>query len=242
MAEKAFAADVALSAALAEFQKDPPAGSIFDEARRAASYGFSWFARPSGRCLASGFVEVCLRHAAGAEISAEGKSVTDLLSGLLGHPLAQGLAVAAAAQAAESELRVAAAAQAAEPEQDHVDLDRAAAASLGSGRVAMVVADLAPVEAPAESLAAATGGTVVVDGDESEQVRLAAPLTDQQKAVAVNMISSLSTVDRRAFTIAFRDAFKVPREEKTIAPLITQVRHLEFCDRWSIEAAGGVAP
>jgi hypothetical protein len=137
---------------------------------------------------------------------------------------------------------VAAAAQAAEPEQDHVNLARAAAASSDSGRVAMFLAELAPVEAPAESLAAATGGTVVVDGDESEQMRLAAPLTDQQKAVAVNMISSLSAGDRRAFTIAFRDAFKVPREHKTIAPLITQVRHLEFCDRWSIEAVGGVAP
>jgi hypothetical protein len=26
-----------------------------------------------------------------------------------------------------------------------------------------------------------------------------------------------------------------------IAPLITEVRHMEFCDCWSTEAAGGVA-
>jgi hypothetical protein len=60
--------------------------------------------------------------------------------------------------------------------------------------------------------------------------------------MAVSMISSLSTEERKAFAISFRDAFRVPREAKAIAPLITQIRHLEFCDRWRIEAAGGVAP
>jgi len=97
-----------------------------------------------------------------------------------------------------------------------------------------------PALVAAESLAAATDGAVVADPDESD--RLAALLTDEQKAVAIKMISSLSAEARKAFTISFRDAFRVPREAKAIAPLITQVRHLEFCDRWSIEAAGGVAP
>ena len=56
------------------------------------------------------------------------------------------------------------------------------------------------------------------------------------------MIKAMNTEQRKSFTIAFRDAFKVPREAKSIAPLITEVRHMEFCDRWSIENAGGVAP
>jgi hypothetical protein len=29
---------------------------------------------------------------------------------------------------------------------------------------------------------------------------------------------------------------------KAIAPVIQQLQHLHFCDRWSIENAGGVAP
>jgi hypothetical protein len=56
------------------------------------------------------------------------------------------------------------------------------------------------------------------------------------------MIKALSADQRNKFTISFRDAFRVPREAKAIAPLITEVRHMEFCDRWSIEASGGVAP
>ncbi len=90
-------------------------------------------------------------------------------------------------------------------------------------------------------MAAATGGAVVAEVA-ADPPDLSAPLNDQQKAVAIEMISSLSPEQRKAFTIAFRDAFRVPREAKAIAPLITEARHLEFCDRWSVEAAGGVAP
>ena len=204
LALKSFDADAALSAALAEFQAEPPADSIIAAAQRAAAFGLSWFTRPSE----FGLVEVRLRHRGGAEIGAEGESIPDLLVGLLGHPLAQNLAAFAAPS---------------------------------------------PTQAAAESLAAATGGAVVTepsetepseyvpDPDEDEQARLAGPLTDEQKAVCVGMIRALTTDQRRAFTIAFRDAFKVPREAKAIAPLITEGRHMEFCDRWTIEAGGGVA-
>jgi hypothetical protein len=68
------------------------------------------------------------------------------------------------------------------------------------------------------------------------------PLTDEQKAVAINMIKSLTAAQRQAFTISFRSAFAVDRAVKAIAPVITQLQHLHFCDRWSIEAEGGVAP
>ena len=80
-----------------------------------------------------------------------------------------------------------------------------------------------------------------MDPDEAERERLAEPLTDEQKAVCIAMIKGLTAEQRRNFTIAFRDAFRVPREEKAIAPLIVEVRHMEFCDCWSIEASGGVA-
>jgi len=235
LALKAFEADVAFSAALAQFQKDAPEDTILAEARRAAGHGFSWFCRPSE----PGFFEVRLRHSGGAEISAEGESVTALLAGLLGHPLAQDIAVLLAAT------------QAAKPEQENGTLLPATRAALAKADAAIDAAAAAagvllalptpsPAQAAAESLAAATGGVVVAEPDESE--RLAATLTAEQRAVAVEMISSLSAEARKAFTISFRDAFRVPRETKAIAPLITEVRHLEFCDRWSIEAAGGVAP
>jgi hypothetical protein len=308
LALKRFDADAAFSAALAEFQEGPPEGTIIAEARRAADHGISWFARPSE----PGVVEVRLRHAGGAEISAEGESITALLAGLLGHPLAQDIGVIAAAQAAEPEqeeagleealavatqgspykaalitsparaaasaqaaavdevnarskafieahglietkgagaaLAAAKAAAAAEPEQLQPVTGAMVAASLAAAvgeSLAAAVAALppSPAQAAAESLAAATGGAVVEEEpDEAERLRLAVPLTDEQKAVCVDMIKALTPDQRKAFTIAFRHAFRVPREEKAIAPLIAEVRHMEFCDRWSVENAGGVAP
>ena len=68
------------------------------------------------------------------------------------------------------------------------------------------------------------------------------PLTDEQKAAAVAMIKALTPDQRHAFTISFRDAFRVDRSVKAIAPVIKQLQHLHFCDRWSIETVGGVAP
>lgn len=203
LAIRAFEADAALSAALAEFQAQPAAGTIIEEAQRAAAFGFSWFARPSE----PGFVEVRLRHKAGAEISAEGESITALLAGLLGHPLAQDIAVLAADQPAE-------------PEQEEV--------TTSSAQVA------------AESLAAATGGVVVTEPSEyvpdPEQ-----PLTNQEKADAEAMLRGFTPEKRKLFTISFRDAFRVPREERGILPLVTQWKHLQYFYNWETEAAGRVA-
>jgi hypothetical protein len=56
------------------------------------------------------------------------------------------------------------------------------------------------------------------------------------------MIKALSADQRQSFTISFRSAFAVDRSVKAIAPVIQQLQHLHFCDRWSIENAGGVAP
>jgi hypothetical protein len=108
--------------------------------------------------------------------------------------------------------------------------------------LALGVPEAAPAQAAAESLAATTSGTVVAEVVADPEPDATQLLTNEQKAVCVEMIKSLETDQRRAFTIAFRDAFRVPREAKAIAPLITEVRHMEFCDRWSITAAGGVAP
>ena len=93
-----------------------------------------------------------------------------------------------------------------------------------------------PVQVAAESLAAATCGVVIDEPDPTT------PLTAEQKAVAINMIKGLTADQRQSFTIAFRDCFRVDRSVKAIAPVIQQLQHLHFCDRWSIESAGDVAP
>jgi hypothetical protein len=99
-----------------------------------------------------------------------------------------------------------------------------------------VTAQPEPVQVAAESLAAATCGVVIDEPDPTT------PLTDVQKAAAVGMIKALSADQRQSFTIAFRDCFRVDRSVRAIAPVIQQLQHLHFCDRWSIENAGGVAP
>jgi hypothetical protein len=99
-----------------------------------------------------------------------------------------------------------------------------------------------PVQTAAESLAAATSGVVVAEPAADPEPDPTTPLTADQKAVAVGMIKALSADQRQSFTIAFRDCFRVDRSVKAIAPVIQQLQHLHFCDRWSIENAGGVAP
>lgn len=66
-------------------------------------------------------------------------------------------------------------------------------------------------------------------------------LDEQQKATAVSMCKTMDAATRKAFTIAFRDAFRVDRDQRSIIPLITELKHLEFIDRFSIEAAGGIS-
>jgi hypothetical protein len=99
-----------------------------------------------------------------------------------------------------------------------------------------------PVQVAAESLAAATSGTIVAEPVADPEPDPTTPLTAEQKAVAINMIKSLTADQRQSFTISFRDAFRVERSVRAIAPVIQQLQHLHFCDRWSIESAGGVAP
>ena len=75
-----------------------------------------------------------------------------------------------------------------------------------------------------------------------DQAEPAAQLLDeQQKATAVSMCKAMDAATRKAFTIAFRDAFRVDRDQRSIIPLITELKHLEFIDRFSIEAAGGIS-
>ena len=210
LALRSFEADALFSAALAEFQAETEPGlNPIQAARDATRYGFSWLARPCGQ----GLIEVRLRHSGGADAAAEGSSVTELLAGLLGL-------VPTDETPAAAPLPLHQQAQAPEPPQIMREVHKPPE----------------PVEAAAESLAAATGGTVVEEDEPP-----GTPLTDEQKAAALEMVRAMDAAQRKAFTISFRDAFKVPSSAKAVAPLITELKHLHFVDRFSVEAAGGVA-
>ena len=56
------------------------------------------------------------------------------------------------------------------------------------------------------------------------------------------MIRDMPPIRRKEFSAAFRQAFAVPADAKQVRPYITHRRHLEFCDRYTVEAAGGIAP
>jgi len=217
LALRAFEADASYSAALAEFQATVPENiHPIQAARQAAALGFCWFSRP----IDTGFVEVRLRHSGGADSVAEGSSVPELLAGLLG------LVWPGDAQAAEP---------------DGICDLRIKCPSEHSQPVPVTVTPEL-VQVAAESLAAATSGVVVAEPVADPEPDPTTLLTAEQKAVAINMIKSLTADQRQAFTISFRSAFAVDRAVKAIAPVITELRHLHFCDRWSIENAGGVAP
>ena len=250
LAIKAFDADAALSAALAEFQAGPREESLVADARRASEHGLSWYARPSEVAA----FQVVLCHKGGAEREADGQSISALLAGLLGHPLAHDVAppptagpLAVDAQASEPD-KICNSRITAAPTPQPAAIPARSPAQVAS-MLALGVPEPSPAQAAAESLAAATGGAVVAgpseyvpDPDETERARLAGPLTAEQKAACIDGITLLTAEQQKSFKIAFRDAFKVDRGEKAVAPLITEVRHMEFCDRWSITAAGGVAP
>ena len=98
--------------------------------------------------------------------------------------------------------------------------------------------DAAPVVCPAVRPAAPVDPELEAEPEQQPASQL---LDDQQKATAVAMCKAMDAATRKAFTISFRDAFRVDRDARSIIPLITELKHLEFIDRFSIEAAGGIS-
>ena len=199
LALRAFEADAAFSASLAELQEQLTDQPIVEALALANQHGFSWMFRPAG----DGLTEAVLRHSGGSEEKALGDEPLNLVLGLLG--------ALPGAQAAEPETM-----------QDLHNFE--------------------PVEA------SNTEAEAVQSGDHQQQASEAPaeraqddPLSDDEKAAAVGMIRVMDAGQRKAFTIAFRHAFQVPSTERAIQPLITELRHLQFIDRFTVEAAGGVA-
>ena len=262
-------ADQAFATALCEFQKQAADhGTTAALLGSAHEFGFSWFTRPATAALGT---QVVLRHVGGSAFDAIGDNPTLLLLGLLGelsgiYPvtldpapqpaepkhagpgivvglnnsggrIASGTPVCATGTSGTT-ITVA---PTAELEQKSAPSHGAAALQVIAEAQAKVAAQPEPpaAQAAAESLAAATGGTVfeLAEGDPA-----LTPLTDAEKATAKQMVRELTEAQRKAFASAFRNAFAVDKEEKSIIPLITELRHAKFVNRFSIEANGGVAP
>jgi hypothetical protein len=63
-------------------------------------------------------------------------------------------------------------------------------------------------------------------------------LSDEDIKTAIDLISAMNAETRKNFSISFRHAFKVDRGEKSLQPLITQVKHLQFIQRFVNEVEG----
>ena len=248
----------ALSAALCQFQRQAADhGTTTALLASAHEFGFSWFSRPAAEVLG---IQVVLRHVGGSAFDAIGDDPALLLLGLLG--VLPGLEPAAdlpdpgpAPQPAEPTHAGPGIVVGLNSGGGQIASGAPVCATGTSGTTITVVPAALPEPEPApitpaqfeppaaqvaaESLAAATGGTVfeLAEGDPAMT-----PLTDAEKATAKQMVRELTEAQRKAFAIAFRNAFGVDKEEKSIIPLITELRHAEFVNRFSIEANGGVAP
>ncbi len=221
-------AECQFNAALAQFQAavKPVAelnlATIVDHARPAFDLGFCYLVRQD-----SDGVEVILRHSGGAEeiSSADAATLCSpalLLAGLLGIP------VAGPAQAGDPEQHVD------DPEQ--VQAEHCSENELATAEPEAVAAE--PEPAPVEPDLMGPDSPPDRPGDHPSLE----PLSQEQIDLALGMIRVMTVPQRKMFSVAFRNAFNIDASVRSISPEITQRQHLDFIDRFTIEAAGGVAP
>jgi hypothetical protein len=157
-------------------------------------------------------VEVILRHAGGAEEISSADAATLCSPALLLAGLL-GIPVAVPTQAADPGQH--------EEEPEHVQSEPYAE----------------DASAPAEPAPGLVGG--------DWQGRLdpvLEPLSEEQIQAAIAMVKQMDAHKRKSFNIAFRNAFDIDQSVLRITGHIKQLQHLEFIDRFSVEAAGGIAP
>lgn len=225
----------AFYAALAALQAQlTPATTMAEALALLPAHGLAWYLLPGD---ADECHELRLCHAEGhslASWSTPGASLRVALAGLIGLPA---LLLGPADPVAEPQ-----APPTAEPAPPHCWLQGRA----GSPPVEPKPEPAAPaaIEAAAASLAEATGGTVVeeAEAEAEDPSHSTEPLSEADRATTLELVKAMTAEQRRAFTIAFRDAFSVPREARAVAPLITQERHRQFVCRFVDEAEGVPAP
>lgn len=102
-----------------------------------------------------------------------------------------------------------------------------------------VACGLKPIQEPAAEVEPDEFETVEPESARPSDIHR--PLSEQEKATAITMIKAMATEQRKAFTKTFREVFQVPPEAKQVAGYITELQHLHFIDRYTVEAAGGIA-
>jgi hypothetical protein len=215
LTQRAFDADCAFSAALVAVQVAGKPTSLAALLAKANEQGFSWIIKAGQRAPEGYGWKATLRHIGGAEESGVGETAALALASLLGFP------TLGADRAVEPEIMQN---PHPAPKSQQQEPDRAPD----------------PVEADPQPEPAAAAEP----GSRTEQLEPdpATPLSEEQIAAALEMVKVMGQEQRKAFTISFRSAFSVPREVKAVAPLIRQLQHLHFVDRFTVEAAGGLAP
>jgi hypothetical protein len=227
LSHRHYQADCQFNAALSRFQAlgatvpELSLAAIVKAAQPAFEDGFCYLVRQDPDTI-----EVVLRHAHGAEEVSIADATTLcspalLLAGLLG------IAVEPVGQAPEAD--------------EHDDQSTQVQSELYAD-------DASPVSpaAPAEPIKPEAAAEPDLMGPDSpadlpgDHPTLRA-LTPEEIEAGVGMVKQMAPAQRKAFTIAYRVAFDVPATETRIATTITQVRHLQFIDRFTVEAAGGIA-
>jgi hypothetical protein len=153
-----------------------------------------------------------LGSCAAASVDSYSETCARLLAGLLGIPLLEG------DQPVEAEATAAAALPAGTPPQLQQDTPHA------------VEPEPEPEDEEFDEL-----------GDPEPSADIHRVLSEQEKATAVDMVKAMPPDRRRAFTKSFREVFSIPADAKQIVPFITELQHLHFIDRYTVEASGGIA-
>jgi len=238
LALRLFNGECEFNAALAKFQQElqpvPELSmtTMVQAFKPASKLGFCYLVRQDEDRM-----EVCLRHSGGAEEVSAVDSATLcspalLLAGLLGIPVDPSVQVSKPEQHIEE----------AKPVQSGL-YARTASTTEEPAAEALEPELAKPVE---QELELAEEEPDVMGPDSPPEIASDHPslalLTPVEIATAIKMVQVMSVQQRKSFTIAFRNAFNVPRTVVKIIGEITQQRHLDFIDRFTCESAGIAAP
>jgi hypothetical protein len=198
----------------------PTLRAVLTAARPAFDAGFAYTASFFGQELT-----VTLHHS-GAELGSSAPAAVDsysetcarLLAGLLGIPLLEG------DQPSEPEAVAGTEPTPAEVVRPQLQQD--------TPQVAATEESSAPEPEPEEFDEL---------GDPEPSADIHRTLTEQEKDAAVAMVKALPADRRRTFSKSFREVFAVPEDAKQIVPFMTELQHLQFIDRYTVEASGGIA-
>lgn len=202
-----------MAADLASFQKLRPvaASSAIDDVIDAMAPAFELgFAYSFRDLLVEQGIELTIHHTSGWD------RCTTATSATLGHAIAglMGIRIVSA-QASEGE---------ASSQLDQL-IEQADAAASGA-------CPMKAFEPPAEPEEAPEPMNLMGEGMPDHELlpEQLEPLSDADKTTCLAMLKAMAADERKAFSVAFRDHFNVPREAKVLTPHITLQVHKAFIE------------